>query len=128
MPTLGTVIMASQRRDSIMTGWLTIARQSLCKGCSHYYCCDARAIRNYVHSARSHDVAANYNARIVTGVVLSRLERMYGSFYVGMEGQVWCRHYRVWEVTGCLFWVLPKRSIPKPGRRRKYVIQRVVGH
>jgi len=28
-----------------------------------------------------------------------------------------------WEVPGCFFWVLPKRSIPKPDPHRKDIIQ-----
>jgi len=37
-----------------------------------------------------------------------------------VDGQVW---YRGWEVPpGCLIWVLPKRSIPKPDQHRKDII------
>ena len=38
----------------------------------------------------------------------------------GVDGQVW---YRGWEVPRCFFCILPNRSIPKPDKHRKDIIQ-----
>jgi len=31
------------------------------------------------------------------------------------------KRYRGWEVPGCFYWVLPKRSIPEADQHRKYI-------
>jgi len=43
----------------------------------------------------------------------------------GVNGQVWCR---VWEGPRCFFWVLLKRSIPKPDQHKRYCTTRFVRH
>jgi len=51
---------------------------------------------------------------------------MINSESFGVEGLVWC-HGRV--SPSCCFWILPKRSIPKPDQhRRRYYTTRLVRH
>jgi len=59
-------------------------------------------------------------------IYMWQLASIYGLSlsYLLVGGQVW---YSGWEVPGCFFRILAKRSIPKPDQHRKDIQQETLG-